>query len=52
MMTINVRVIINLAVEHHLLFSVGSDLHGDNKLSSYFAYQLTFGPHEESMRRN
>jgi hypothetical protein len=48
----NVGAIINLTVEHHLLFSVGSDLHGDNKLSSYFAYQLTFGPHGESMRRD
>lgn len=38
--------IVNVADEHHLLFSVGSDIHGDNRVSAYAAYQYTFGPHE------
>lgn len=39
--------IVNLTDDHHLLFSAGSDIGGDNRLSAYFAYQYTFGPHEE-----
>ena len=29
---------------HHLLASIGRDLHGPVLTRSYFAYQLTFGP--------
>ncbi|HUI45376.1 MAG TPA: transporter [Nitrospirota bacterium] len=43
----NVGGIFNLSEDHHLLFSAGSDLSGDNKLSSYIAWQWTFGPHEQ-----
>ena len=43
----NVGAIINLTDDHHILFSVGRDFHGDNNFSTYLAYQLTFGPREE-----
>jgi hypothetical protein len=43
----NVGTIINLTDDHHILFSVGRDFHGDNNFSTYLAYQLTFGPPEE-----
>jgi hypothetical protein len=42
-----VGAIVNVTDDHHLLFSVGSDIHGDNRVSAYAAYQYTFGPHEE-----
>ena len=42
----NAGAIVNLTDDHHLLFSAGSDIRGDNRLSAYFAYQYTFGPHE------
>jgi hypothetical protein len=42
----NVGAIVNVTDHHHLLFSVGSDIHGDNRVSAYGAYQYTFGPHE------
>jgi len=42
-----VGTIVNISEDHHLLFSVGSDIKGDNNLSAYFAYQYTFGPHED-----
>ena len=29
---------------HHFLFSLGRSIYGDTKLSSYLAYQWTFGP--------
>jgi hypothetical protein len=43
----NVGTIVNFTNGHHLLFSVGRDIHGQNRFSSYIAYQLTLGPHEE-----
>ena len=43
----NAGAIVNLTDDHHLLFSAGSDIRGENRLSAYFAYQYTFGPHEE-----
>jgi len=44
----NAGTIVILTDDHHLLFSVGSDIKGDNRLSVYLAYQYTFGPHEGS----
>jgi len=43
----NLGAIVNFSDDHHLLFSCGSDIHGDNRLSSFLAYQYTFGPEEE-----
>jgi hypothetical protein len=43
----NVGEIVNFSEEHHLLFSAGRDIHGQNRFSAYIAYQLTFGPREE-----
>jgi len=43
----NVGTIINFTDEHHLLFSTGRDIHGQNRFSAYIAYQLTIGPREE-----
>ncbi|HXX35905.1 MAG TPA: transporter [Thermodesulfobacteriota bacterium] len=43
----NVGTIINFTDEHHLLFSAGRDIHGQNRFSTYISYQLTFGPREE-----
>lgn len=40
----NVGGIFNLSEEHHILFSAGSDIAGNNRLSAYAGYQLTFGP--------
>jgi len=34
----------NLNEEHHLLFSVGHSIHGEQSSLCYFAYLLTFGP--------
>ena len=43
----NVGTIVNFTGEHHLLFSTGRDIHGQNRFSAYIAYQLTLGPREE-----
>jgi hypothetical protein len=43
----NVGTILNFTDEHHLLFSTGRDIHGDNRFSTYIAYQLTLGPRED-----
>lgn len=43
----NIGTIVNFTEEHHLLFSTGRDIHGQNRFSAYVAYQLTIGPHEE-----
>ncbi len=43
----NVGTIVNFTDEHHLLWSAGRDIHGQNRFSTYIAYQLTLGPHEE-----
>ena len=42
----NVGTIVNFTDEHHLLFSAGRDIHGQNRFSAYIAYQLTIGPPE------
>lgn len=42
----NIGGIFNLSGEHHILFSAGSDIAGNNRFSAYLAYQLTFGHHE------
>ncbi len=38
--------IVNITQDHHVLFSAGSDIHGDNRFSAYLAYQYTFGRKE------
>ena len=43
----NIGGIINLTEEHHILFSAGSDIAGDNGFSAYIAYQWTFGAKED-----
>lgn len=40
----NLGAIVNLTEDHHLLFSTGRDMHGENRFSTYVAYQYTFGP--------
>ena len=40
----NIGTIINFTDEHHLLFSAGRGIHGQNLFSAYVAYQWTFGP--------
>jgi hypothetical protein len=47
----NIGGIINLSEDHHILFSVGSDIAGDNRFSAYLGYQWTFGPHEEGKKQ-
>ena len=42
----NVGTIVNITDEHHLLFSTGRDIHGQNRFSAYVGYQLTIGPRE------
>jgi hypothetical protein len=42
---VNFGVIWNLSELQHVLFSAGPALKGSNQLQGYFAYQLTFGPH-------
>jgi len=48
----NVGTIVNFTDEHHLLFSMGRDIHGQNRFSAYIAYQLTIGPREEKKEGN
>jgi hypothetical protein len=43
----NVGGIFNLSEQHHILFSAGGDIAGNNRFSAYLGYQWTFGPHEE-----
>jgi len=43
----NIGAIINFSEEHHLLLSAGRDIHGPNNLTTYIAYQWTFGPEEK-----
>lgn len=40
----NVGGYVNLTEEHHILFSVGRDMKGQNTLFAYLAFQWTFGP--------
>lgn len=46
----NIGGIFNLSEDHHILFSAGSDIVGDNRFSAYLGYQWTFGPHEEAKK--
>lgn len=34
----------NLSGQHHILFSIGKDIHGPNEILGYLAWQWTFGP--------
>lgn len=43
----NIGGIFNLSEEHHILFSAGRDIAGNNRFSSYLGYQWTFGPRDE-----
>lgn len=38
--------IFNMSEDHHILFSAGSNIAGDNRFSAYLGYQWTFGPPE------
>jgi hypothetical protein len=38
--------IVNLTEDHHLLFSIGRDIQGENRFSAYLAYQYTFSLHD------
>ena len=38
----NLGAILDLSDHHHILFSAGRDILGDNRLTSYVAYQFTF----------
>jgi len=40
----NLGLIVNITGRHHILASLGRDLHGPGLTQSYLAYQLTFGP--------
>jgi hypothetical protein len=42
-----VGAIIDFTENHHLLCSVGSDIHGPNLFSHYVGYQWTWGPKEK-----
>ena len=44
----NIGGIFNLNEDRHILFSAGSDITGNNSLSTYLGYKLTFGPHDEN----
>jgi hypothetical protein len=48
----NVGTIVNFTEDHHLLFSAGRDIQGQNRFSVYIAYQLTIGPREEKKEAN
>lgn len=41
----NIGGVLNLSEDHHILFSAGSYIAGDNRFSAYLGYQWTFGPH-------
>jgi len=41
----NIGSIFDLNVAHHILFSAGRDMAGDNRFSAYLGYQWTFGSH-------
>lgn len=43
----NVGGFINLSDEHHILFSAGRDIKGQNTFLAYLAFQWTFGPKEK-----
>ena len=46
----NIGGIFNLSENHHILFSAGSDIAGDNRFSAYLGYQWTFGSHKEDKK--
>ena len=43
----NIGGIVNLTEKHHVIFSAGTDIHGQNLSRYYAAYQLTWGPPEK-----
>lgn len=43
----NIGGFIDFTKNHHVLFSVGTDIHGPNLFSYYMAYQFTWGPAEK-----
>ena len=46
----NIGAIVDFSEEHHLLLSAGRDIRGTNNLTTYVAYQWTFGPAEKKRR--
>lgn len=40
----NLGLVVNITDNHHIMASIGRDLHGPVLTQSYLAYQLTFGP--------
>ena len=40
----NAGMVVNITENHHLMASIGRDMHGPMLMQSYLAYQLTFGP--------
>ena len=40
----NIGLVVNITDDHHIMASIGRDLHGPMRTQSYLAYQLTFGP--------
>ncbi|MDD5628127.1 MAG: hypothetical protein PHU21_03615 [Elusimicrobia bacterium] len=40
----NAGLVVNLTDRHHIMMTIGRDLHGPTLTQSYLAYQLTFGP--------
>ena len=46
----NIGGIFNLSEKHHILFSAGSDIAGDNRFSAYVGYQWTFALHKEEKK--
>jgi len=43
----NVGGILDVSEDHHILFSGGSDVSGNNRFFLYLGYQWTYGPREE-----
>jgi hypothetical protein len=43
----NIGGLVNLNENHHLIFSAGTDIHGQNLFSYYVAYLWTWGPPEK-----
>jgi hypothetical protein len=48
----NIGTIVNFTDRHHFLFSAGRDIHGQNRFTTYIAYQLTIGPREGEKKTN
>jgi hypothetical protein len=48
----NIGGVLNLSEDHHILFSAGSDIDGDNRFSAYMGYQWTFGHHGPYIKKD